>query len=340
MTTLRAAASAFLLSLAAAVAAPPRAADAAETVRIAQQFGVAYLPLTVMKEKHLLERAAERHGGGKPAPTVEWLQFSGAPAMNDALISGNLDFASGGISPMITTWDKTRRSLAVRGVAALGDMPNELTTNRPEIRTLRDFTDKDKIALPAVKVSFQAVVLQMAAEQAFGPGNAGRLDGITVSMAHPDAAAALLSGGTEIDAHFTSPPFSNQELLDPKIHRVLSSYDVVGGPHTFNVVWATAKYHDANPETVAAFIEALDEANAAIREDPAGAARLYLAAEGSKMPAEQVERIIRAPDNSFTVAPHATMKFAAFLARTGAIKAAPADWKELFFPEIHGREGS
>ena len=338
MTTLRAAASAFLLSLAAAIALPSPAADAAETVRIAQQFGVAYLPLTVMKEKRLLERAAERRGG--KAPTVEWLQFSGAPAMNDALISGNLDFASGGISPLITTWDKTRRSLGVRGVAALGDMPNELTTNRAEIRTLRDFTDRDKIALPAVKVSFQAVVLEMAAEQAFGPGNAGRLDGITVSMAHPDAAAALLSGGTEIAGHFTSPPFSNQELLDPKIHRVLSSYDVVGGPHTFNVVWATAKFHDANPETVAAFIEALDEADAAIRDDPANAARLYLAAEGSKMPAEQVERIIRAPDNSFTATPHATMKFAAFLARTGAIKAAPADWKELFFPEIHGREGS
>ncbi|HEY0522955.1 MAG TPA: ABC transporter substrate-binding protein [Stellaceae bacterium] len=338
MTTLRAAASAFLLSLAAAIALPSPAADAAETVRIAQQFGVAYLPLTVMKEKRLLERAAERRGG--KAPTVEWLQFSGAPAMNDALISGNLDFASGGISPLITTWDKTRRSLGVRGVAALGDMPNELTTNRAEIRTLRDFTDRDKIALPAVKVSFQAVVLEMAAEQAFGPGNAGRLDGITVSMAHPDAAAALLSGGTEIAGHFTSPPFSNQELLDPKIHRVLSSYDVVGGPHTFNVVWATAKFHDANPETVAAFIEALDEADAAIRDDPANAARLYLAAEGSKMPAEQVERIIRAPDNSFTATPHATMKFATFLARTGAIKAAPADWKELFFPEIHGREGS
>jgi NitT/TauT family transport system substrate-binding protein len=167
-----------------------------------------------------------------------------------------------------------------------------------------------------------------------------RLDPLTVSMAHPDAAAALLTGRTEIDVHFTSPPFQNQELLDPRIHRILSSYDVLGGPHTFNVVYATGRFRDANTLTMAAFVAALDKAMALINGDPAAAARLYIAAEKSKLPPDLVESIIRADDTMFTIVPQATMKFADFMAMTGSIKPGPASWQELFFPEIHDRAGS
>lgn len=328
-----------LLAFALAILASP-AGVAAETatIRIAQQFGISYLPLIVMKQRGLVEAAVVARG--LPRPHVEWAVFNGAAAMNDALISGTLDFATAGVGPMITIWDKTRQNLRVHGVAALGSMPNYLTTNNPAIKTLRDLTERDKIALPAARVGFQAVVLQMAAAQAFGEDQYAKLDPLTVSMSHPDAAAALLTGRTEITVHFTSPPFQNQELLDPKIHRILSSYDVLGGPHTFNVAYATGRFRDANPITMAAFVAALDRAMALINADPAAAAALYIDDEKSKLPPNLVESIIRADDTVFTIEPQATMKFADFMARTGSIKAAPSSWQDLFFPELHDRKGS
>ena len=205
----------------------------AETVRVAQQYGISYLPLMVMRDAKLLE--AEGRARGLDL-TTEWLTFTGGTPINEALISGNLDFASGGVGPMLTIWAKTRSNLRVKGVAALNAMPLWLNTSNPAVKTIADFTDKDRIGLPAVKVSIQAVVLQMAAQQAFGKGKENRLDALTVSMGHPDAFAALMGGRTEIDAHFGSAPYMYEELKDKRIHRVLNSYDVLGGPHTFNVV--------------------------------------------------------------------------------------------------------
>ncbi len=73
--------------------------------------------------------------------------------MNDAIISGNLDFASGGVGPLLTIWGKTRTNLGVKGVAALNSMPLYLNTINPNVKTIKDFTDKDRIALPAVQES-------------------------------------------------------------------------------------------------------------------------------------------------------------------------------------------
>lgn len=338
MLNRRRAAIAALLILGTIVSRAGPAAAETNEIRIAQQFGVSYLPLIVMKERHLLEQAVVE--AGLPSPSVTWAQFSGAAAMNDALISGNLDVATAGVGPMIIVWARTHASLKITGVAALGAMPNLLTTSNPRIKTLADFTDKDRIALPAVKIGAQAVMLQMAAEQTFGEGQQNKLDDITVSMAHPDAAAALLGGASEIDAHFTSPPFSNQELADPKIHKVLSNYDLMGGPATFNVLYAPEKFHGANPRTYRALLVALDRAMAAIKADPTAAAALYIKSENSRLSPAFVEAIIRDPANDFTATPLQTLKTARFLYKTGAVKVEATKWQDMFFPEIHDRSGS
>jgi NitT/TauT family transport system substrate-binding protein len=248
--SVRALRSAALLILPLLFAAPARA-EVSE-VRIAQEFGISYLPLTVMHHEKLLEQAAAK--AGIPNLKVTWAQFGAGNAMNDALLSGSLDFPSGGVGPMLTIWSKTRGHQQVRGVAALNSMPLYLVSTDPKVKTIKDFTDQDKIALPAVKVSIQAVTLEMAAAEAFGADHYNQLDALTVSMKHPDAMAALLSGHSEITAHFGSAPFQYLELQDKAAHRVLSSYDVLGGPHTFNVVWTTQKFHDDNPKVYAAFL--------------------------------------------------------------------------------------
>ena len=100
----------------------------ASVVRLAKQFGISYLPLTVMEEEHLLEKQARQQG---LELKTEWLRFTGGSGMNEALLSGNLDFAAGGVGPMLTIWGRTRGNLQVKGVAALNAMPLWLVDREP-----------------------------------------------------------------------------------------------------------------------------------------------------------------------------------------------------------------
>ena len=307
-----------------------------DKLRIAQQFGISYLPLIVASEKGLIEQEAKALGIAPPK--IEWARLSGAAAMNEALISGGLDFATAGITPMILTWDKTRATAKIIGITSLGSMANILTSSNPNVKTIKDFSEKDRIALPSVKVGFQPIVLQMAADKAFGKYD--QLDELTVSMPHPDATAQILSGRSEITAHFTAPPFSQQQLASGKVHQVLSSYDVLGGPHTFNVVYSTTKFVEANPKTIEAFVRGLDAANEWIKANPTEAAALYIKAENSKLSPEFVEAIIRDKDVNFTTTPEGAQKFADFEAKVGLIKQAPKSWKELFWAGLGSKPGN
>lgn len=321
-----------------AVLLPAAGAQAqTKTVRLAKQFGISYLPLTIMEQKHLLESHGKKLGLDLK---TDWVVFTSGAPMNEAIISGNLDFASGGVGPLLTIWGKTRTNLGVKGVAALNAMPLYLNTINPNVKTIRDFTEKDRIALPAVKVSIQAITLQMAAEKAFGPGQEGKLDPLTASLGHPDGLAAMMSGKSEITGHFTSAPFMYQELEDKRVHKVLDSYEVLGGPHTFNVVWATSKFHNENPKVIEAFIAALDDAMKQIAANPAEAAAIWVKAENSKLSAAYIEKLIRSPENEWTMVPKKVMVYAEFMSRTGKLSPKPAAWGDLFFPEIQKLPGS
>ncbi len=309
----------------------------AETVHIARQFGISYLPVILMKHDHLLEQEGKARGLDLQP---EYLIFTGGPPINDAMISGNIDIATGGVGAMLTLWGKTRGGLKVMGLGTLGNMPIWLNTSDKAVKTIADFTDKDRIALPGVKVSIQAVVLQMAARQVFGPGQEFRLDPLTVTMGHPDAEAALLSGKSEVTAHFGSAPYMYEELENPNIHRVLNSYDVLGGPHTFNLSWTTVRYHDAHPKVVEAFVAALDRAMQEIVQDPLQAATVWVEEEHSRLTPQQAADMIRRPENQWTTTPKGIMEFMSFMHDTGALPVVAGSWKDLFFPEAQQGDGS
>jgi NitT/TauT family transport system substrate-binding protein len=332
-----------LLSLASIVSAAlvtssgPSFAEEAKTIRFSKQFGISYLPLVILEQKKLVEKHTA--AAGIEGTKAEYVQLTGGTPINDALISGQIDIGAGGVGPLITIWAKTRDNLKVQGISAINSMPLYLNTVNPNVKTIKDFTEKDKIALPSVKVSIQAVTLQMAAEQAFGEGNQNKLDQLTVSMSHPDGMASMLSGN-EITAHFTSAPFMYQQLKDPRVRKVLSSYDVLGGPGTFNVLWCKAEFREKNPKTYAAIIAALKEAMDFIKANPDETVDIWIKAENSKLDPAFVRQIITDPENVFTVAPQKVMVYANFMSKIGSIKTKPADWKELFFPEIHDQQGS
>jgi NitT/TauT family transport system substrate-binding protein len=317
------------------VLAPARA-DMSE-IHVSRQYGISYLPLMIMEDQKLIEKHAKAAGVDVK---VDWSKFASGAVMNDALLSGNLQFASGGVAPFTTLWAKTRGNLDVKGVSAINSMPLYLVTNNPNVKTIKDFTEKDKIALPAVKVSIQAVTLQMAAEKAFGPGQQNKLDHLTVSMSHPDAETALLSGRSEITAHLGSPPFQYQELEQKGMHRVLNSYDVLGGPATFNVVWTTKKFHDENPKIYAAFVAALDDATAQINQDKKKAAETYLRISKDKDSLDDILKMLNDPEIKYTTTPNNTMKYVDFMYKVGSIKVKPESWKEMYFPNAQKLSGS
>jgi NitT/TauT family transport system substrate-binding protein len=308
-----------------------------KTVRLAKQFGISYLPLTIMEERKLLEQHGKRLGLDL---ATEWVKFTGGPPMNEAIVSGNLDFASGGVGPLLTIWGRTRNNIGVKGVSAINSMPLYLNTINPDVKTIKDFTDKDRIALPAVKVSIQAVTLQMAAEKTFGPGQHGKLDHLTVSLSHPDGMAQMMSGRSEITAHFSSAPFQYQQLEDKRVRKVLDSYEVLGGPHTFNSVWTTGKFYSENRKIVQAFLAALDDAMKQIAADPAGVAALWVKAEGSKLSPAEAERIIRLPENEWTTVPKKIMDYADYMSRVGMLPVKPSSWRDVYFEESHQLPGS
>lgn len=316
-------------------AAPARAEG---VLRIAQQFGTLYTPFHVMKEKGLIEQRGKALGIDIK---VDWIQLSGGAAVNDALLAGSIDIASAGIGPFLTLWDKTRgTSNEVKIVGAFGAQPNYLLTNNPNVKTIKDFTEKDKIAMPVAGVSVQARILQLAAEQTFGPGNAKKLDALMVTLPHPDATAALLSGSTEITGYLSNAPFQNHALKDPKIHKVFSSYEIFGGPVTPTVAYTTVKFRQENPKTYKAFLEAFEEATKWVEQNKKEAADIYVKVEKSKLDPAFVAEVLSDPDTQYTLVPLGTLKFADFMNRIGAIRAKPTSFKDFTFEDLHSASGS
>jgi len=148
------------LSLAATSLGAAAPARAEGQIRIAEQFGVVCLLLNVARDQKLIEKEGRKQGLDI---NVDWVKLSGGSAVNEALLSGAVDIAGAGVGPLLTIWDRTHGKQNVKGVASLGNLPYYLVTNNANVKTIADFTDNDRIALPAVNVSVQSRMLQFAA---------------------------------------------------------------------------------------------------------------------------------------------------------------------------------
>lgn len=329
----------LLIAAAAAmlVAAAPGVAFAEGKIRILEQFGISYLPLHIIKEKDLIAKYGAQQG---VKIASEWVQVSGGAAANDALLSGSVDIVSAGLGPLLTVWDRTRGAADVRGIAALAQINFALLTTNPKVKRLEDFSAEDRIAVPSVAVSVQARALQFAAAKAFGKENYKKLDALTVTLPHPEATQVLLSGGGVVNAHFSNAPYQQQVLKKGGVTRVTDWYSILGGPATSVTLYTTAKFRKDNPKTYAAFLAALDEANAFIRQNPEAAVDIFIKQDNSKLDRAFLLDILKDPDISFDSTPRNTYEFASFLHEIGAIKNKPASWRDFFFDELFTRPGS
>jgi NitT/TauT family transport system substrate-binding protein len=300
--------------------------------------GIGFLPLTVMEEKKLVESEAQKMGLTLKA---EYILLGGPAVVNDMLLSGAAHFAPAGPPAFITIWDRTANNMKVKGVAAMTSIPMYLNTKAPHLKSLKDLTPNDKIAVTAVKVSIPAIIMQMQAIKESGKAEYAKYDPYTVSLQHPDGVIALLSGKSEITAHFTSPPFHQRERRDPAVRTIATSNQIMGAPSTFTMLYAPTKFHDENPKAYAAVLKALQSAIDFINADKSAAADVFLKSdEGRGWKREDIMEILNDPDVRITTSPESLMTYANFMADVGSIKTRPAKWQDMFFPEAHGIPGN
>jgi len=313
-------------------------AQAPLTVKFVQQRGLLYLPVDEMVSGGILQQEATKLGLGKVDASVQTL--SGPAPVIDALLSGSADYGTAALPSLLTLWDKTHGTPnEVKAVGTVSNGAMVLYTINPNVKSIADFTEKDRIAVPSVRISFNAMMLEMAAEKIWGDPH--KLDHLTVGLSHADAVAALSAGygKATITAHIAVQPFTSRGLKLPGAHVLADSREVFGGPLTQITLLATKQTKDKDPKLFQAVSNALDESIKVANADKRAAAILWKKANNAAESVEELVELLNDPGFEFTAEPHRIAYFAAFLKRIGSMKSTVNDWKDLFWETAYNRKG-
>jgi NitT/TauT family transport system substrate-binding protein len=318
---------------------PPPAMAESDQVRIVMPYGLAYLPTYIAVDGGLIEKHAKVAGLGDIKVTLR--HMASGPASSDLLLAGDADLAMGGFGPAFVLWDKTRGPGKVRIVTPQSGSPIWLLSNDPHIQSIRDFGPNDRIAVSAIKVTAQALSLQMAAAKEWGWDQRFRLDPNMVSISNPDGMAMLLSGAGSVRTQAAIIPFSIEEMESGKVHMVMNSEDYLEPGSSISVVYATAGFHDGSPKLYAATAAAYEEAFDFIHQHPHEAAEIYVAREPQKRELAWIEAMIVNPKLIlYSSTPRGLKKHADFMYAAGTLKTKPDGWKDLVWDNMWSKDGS
>ena len=311
-----------LASLAATAFAGGRGQGPPEKLGSAYQPGLGYAPLIVIKNQRWIEKRY-------PRTRVEWKVLATGAAITDGVIKGDIHIGAGGVGPLLVGW---ARGVNWKFLAPMNEGDLWLMAKDPNIRTIADLRGK-WIAMPS-PTSIQAMVLRKMAQVKLGDARA--LDRGIISMDHPDAMQALLSG--QIDAHLTSPPFQFQERVRGA-HVVAKSYNYFGA-HSFLGVMVTQKFYDDHTAFANSLYRDVQRAIALIEKNPNQVAKILQDDAGGSPTWRQFKQWIANPALKYTTRPRGLVRFAAFMNRIGVINKVPSSWRELVFPPVYPTRGS
>lgn len=218
---------------------------ALDKIQIAEQFGIAYAPLQIMRDQQLLEKAL-------PGIEVEWKQYGGPIPIREAMLAGEVDFGFMGSAPVLVGIDNGMEWKYATGISF-----NQvaLVTDQNDIKSLRDFKDHHQIAILSPG-STQHILLSIASNQVFGDPD--HFDNQIVSLSHPDSMDALMAD-TEIVAHFSTPPYLDREL-EAGMHMIITGEEIMGQAFTFITGVAPIAFYENHPQTYKAMIKSLNQA--------------------------------------------------------------------------------
>jgi NitT/TauT family transport system substrate-binding protein len=311
---------------------------AQEGIKIGTGFGLAFLPVYVCEDLKLIEKYA-RAAQLDVKPSFPRL-MSAAQAQSE-LAAGAIDVAPFGAAPLLAAWDKAKGApnqvFAVSGMASL---PLVLLSNQPDEHSIADLKPADRIAVPTLS-SPQVELLELQSEKVLGRYD--RLRGQLVALSHADAIDALgqtageaaAQGADPITAYFSSPPYTQLALRDPKVHAILKSSDIMSGKFSFLMLGATKAFIAGRPQMPDVIDKAMDEAARIIHDDPHRAAQIYLTHEPSgTLNGAAMDAVIGAIKDEFGSPVYGVQAMAEFMGRHGLLKTPPQSWKEIVAPSL------
>ena len=290
-----------------------------QQVTIAEQYGLAYAPLQIMKELKLLEK-------NNSNLQVNWKQMGNTAAIREAMLAKEVDIGFMAIPPFLIGWDK---GMEWKIAGGLSSSPVGLVSNRSEVNTIKDFTELDRIALPQPG-SVQHILLSMACEKEFGDSD--KLDNLLITMAHPEGMNALMAK-TDVTAHFTAPPYLTGELKSKENRLILSGEEAMGGEFTFIVGVATKSFHDRDPEDYKVFLKALEESITFIKTNKAEAVEIL--SKAYDIDQEEVAEYLDTQGVEYTTEVQGLDKFADFMKRNEYISKTPANKTEIMWDDVN-----
>ena len=313
-------------------------AQAPLKVVFAQQRGLLYLPVDMMVSGGVLQQEADKLGLGKIDASA--VTVNGPGAVNDAILSGAADYGTVALPSLLTLWEKTRNTAnPVRAIGTVSNGAMTLYTINPNVKSIADFTEQDRIAVPTVRISFNSMMLQMACEQLWNDPH--RLDHLTVGLGHPDAVTALSAGYGKaiITSHIGVQPYTDRGLKLPGAHVITDSRKVFGGPLTQITLIATKETKERNPVLFKAVANALTKSIKRASADKKAAAVLWKNAQKASESLDELVGLLDDPGFEFTSQPHRIAFFAAFLHRIGSMKSELGSWKDLFWETAYDQAG-
>ncbi|RLD33044.1 MAG: ABC transporter substrate-binding protein [Bacteroidetes bacterium] len=287
------------------------------SVTIADQYGLAYAPLQILKEKKIIEDQI-------PGIKVSWVKLGNTAAIREAILGGSVDIGFMGIPPFLIGWDKGMEWKIFTGLskAQIG-----LVTWRDDINILSDFGSEDRIALPQPG-SIQHILLSMAAEKQLGQSDI--FDNQLVTMKHPDGMSALLSK-RDVVAHFTSPPYIMMELSEPDMKLVVDGKEAMGSDFTFIAGMVTDKFNSKHPEVLSLINKSIALAGEFIMDNPEEAVAILK--KDYSIPEETLFSYLTGGGLEYSHEVEGLREFIDFMKAQGYLEKIPENMDEIFIEQ-------
>lgn len=291
-----------------------------ETLVIADQFGLAYAPIEIMKAKDYLRQELDEVGAQEIA--VEWKRMGNTTAMREAMVSGDLDIGFVGIPPFLIGRDNGMDWKIISGIS---ESPSALITTDTSLGGVEDITENHRIILPQPG-SIQHILLAMYAEKKLG--DAKIFDQKLITMAHPDGLVAMSTGDMN-QLHFTTPPFLQKEMELQNAQVLVDGETCFGEPFTFIVGICPQRVYD-DRVVFEAFERALERSFVFMKANPEET--MNILAKAYEYPEEELEKYLSHEQMKFTAEINGVDIFIDFMTRNGWIEGAMFEADVLWRP--------
>lgn len=275
---------------------------------LADQFGLAYAPLEIMKDKQFLETALAE--SGLETVQIVWKKFGNTTAIREAMLSGDLDVGFVGIPPFLLGMEN---GMDWKIISGLSESRVALVTKDASIQSLSDLTDQHRIILPQPG-SIQHILLQMASKEQLKDANA--FDDQIIALAHPDGVAAF-TAGDQSQLHFTTPPYLQDDLKNQDARELIDGKTCFGEDFTFIVGICQASLYE-DQKVYDALVKALEKSINFMEENQEDT--IEILSEAYEYTPEALKSFLSEDQMTFTTEVKGLTHFVEFMVETGTLK--------------------